>query len=81
MNEEIKKEEVIETEGGAEVMVKKKFQINPKVKKVLKVTAIGAASAVAGFLLGKGLNGKKETGDDLTIIDLDEEFEVADEEE
>ena len=70
---EIKKTEVMESEGGAEVMVKKKFQINPKVKTVLKVTAISAATAVAGFLLGKGLKEKNNETDDLTFIDLDDE--------
>ena len=70
---EIKETEVMESEGGAEVMVKKKFQINPKVKTVLKVTAISAATAVAGFLLGKGLKEKNNETDDLTFIDLDDE--------
>ena len=70
---EIKKTEVMESEGGAEDMVKKKFQINPKVKTVLKVTAISAATAVAGFLLGKGLKEKNNETDDLTFIDLDDE--------
>ena len=70
---EIKETEVMESEGGAEVMVKKKFQINPKVKTVLKVTAISAATAVAGFLLGKGLKEKNNETDDLTFVDLDDE--------
>ena len=63
----------MESEGGAEVMVKKKFQINPKVKTVLKVTAISAATAVAGFLLGKGLKEKNNETGDLTFVDLDDE--------
>lgn len=70
---EIKETEVMESEGGAEVMVKKKFQINPKVKQVLKVTAISAATAVAGFLLGKGLKEKNNETGDLTFVDSDDE--------
>ena len=72
---EIKETEnkIIETEEATVEVVKKKFQINPKMKTVLKVTAISAATAVAGFLLGKGLKEKNDEASDLNFIDLDDE--------
>ena len=72
---EIKESEnkIIETEETTVEVVKKKLNINPKVKQVLKVTAISAATAVAGFLLGKGLKEKNNETDDLTFVDLDDE--------
>lgn len=78
MSKEVEK---IETENATvEVVEKKKFEIPTKVKTVLKVTAIGAASAVAGFILGKSLKGKPtDETDDLTIIDLDEDYETEEE--
>lgn len=68
-NEKKTEIKTIETEEATVEVVKKKFEINPKVKKVLKVTAIGAASAVAGFLLGKGLKGKNDTSVDPEDFD------------
>lgn len=77
---EIEESEVTKSEGGAEVMVKKKFQINPNVKPVLKVTAISAVTAVIGFLLGKGLKEKyNETDFDVDSDDEDSDDKHFDE--
>lgn len=81
---EIKESEVMESEGGAEVVVKKKFKINPKVKPILKVTAISTVTAVLGFLLGKGLKEKNNEAEeeDLTFVDEDDEdFDETSEDE
>ena len=46
---------------------------NKIIEQVLKFTAISAATAVAGFLLGKGLKEKNNETGDLTFMDLDDE--------
>ena len=72
---EIKESEnkINETEEATVEVVKKKLNINPKVKPVLKVTAISAVAAGVGFLLGKGSKEKNNETGDLTFVDSDDE--------